>query len=289
MTKIRIVSPAKSIDQNLIDNAKNWLTEQGFEVEVAPHAGGTFHYFSGTDDERLQDLQEALDDESLDAILCSRGGYGTVRIIDKLDFSKFKKKPKLVVGYSDITVLHNRIRNLGKESVHATAPLNFEQNSEEALQSLANVLNGEQNLYEIKPHKLNHFGEAEAEVVGGNLSIITSLIGTNDDIDTKGKLLFIEDLGEAIYALDRMMWSLKKAGKLKGLAGLIIGGMTETKDSEVPFGKTAEEVIADAVADNDYPVCFNFPAGHLDDNRAVVLGRKAKLSIHPLGVSFTQG
>lgn len=286
--KIRIVSPAKSITEDKIEFAKGWLSSLGHEVEIGENAAGIFHYFSGTDEERLQDLQEALDDPSVDAILCSRGGYGVVRIIDKLDFSTFKKNPKLVFGYSDITVLHNRISQLGEESVHSSAPLNFEDNTEESLQSIVNVLNNEPNEYEIKAHKLNKFGDVEAEVVGGNLSIISSLVGTNDDLDTDGKMLFIEDLGEAIYAVDRMMWTLKKAGKLDNLAGLIVGGMSDVKDSEVPFGKTIKEVIADAVEEYDYPVCFNFPAGHIDDNRAIVLNRKAKLSVQPLRILFSQ-
>lgn len=286
--KIRIVSPAKSISESKLEFAKGWLSSLGHEVEIAEHAAGIFHYFSGTDEERLKDLQDALDDPSVDAILCSRGGYGVVRIIDKLDFSAFKKHPKLVLGYSDITVLHNRITGLGIESIHTSAPLNFEDNTEEALDSIVNVLNNEPNTYQIKAHKLNRFGDAEAEVVGGNLSILSSLVGTNDDINTDGKILFIEDLGEAIYAVDRMMWTLKKSGKLDKLAGMIIGGMSDVKDSEVPFGKTIKEVIADAVEEYDFPVCFNFPAGHIDDNRAVVLGRKAKLSVQPLGITFSQ-
>ena len=286
--KIRIVSPAKAIDNSKLEYAKDWLTSNGFEVEVSPHAGGQFHYFSGTDKERLQDLQEALDDPDVDVVMCSRGGYGTVRIIDKISFNKFREKPKMVVGYSDITVLHNRITKMGFHSIHATAPLNFEENTAESLESLINAINGRPNTYHIPAHKLNKFGEIEAEVVGGNLTIIESLIGTDDDLNMNGKILLIEDIGEAIYAVDRVMWTLKKSGKLEKVGGLIVGGMTGMKDSEVPFGKTVEEVIADAVSEYDIPVCFNFPAGHIDDNRAIVLNKKALLSVTPLSVSFSQ-
>jgi muramoyltetrapeptide carboxypeptidase len=192
------------------------------------------------------------------------------------------------MGYSDVTVLHNRLNRLGYESVHSSAPLNFLENTEESLNSIFHILENKGNEYKIAQHQMNIEGEANAEVVGGNLAIIASLVGTNDDLDTANKILFIEDIGEAIYAVDRMMWTLKKSNKLASLAGLIVGGMTGTKDSEVPFGKTVEEVICDAVKEYNFPLCFNFPAGHIDDNRAIILGRKAKLSVNTSGSSFKQ-
>ena len=280
MKKIKIVSPAKAIAQSKIDNAVQFLSGAGFEVSVSEHASGKFHYFSATDDVRLTEFQSALDDFEIDVILCSRGGYGTVRIIDKLDFSKFEKSPKLILGFSDVTVFHNHIhRNFGLPTVHCSVPLNFEDNSEEAMNSMVNVLNGKPNEYILPSHRFNRSGTAEAVVVGGNLSILASLIGTNSDIDTAGKILLIEDIGEPVYKIDRMLWSLKKSGKLNKLAGLIVGGMTDMKDSDPPFGKSVEEVIVDIVSEFDYPVCFDFPAGHIDDNRGVVLGRMAKLVV----------
>lgn len=288
MKKIKIVSPAKSIESSKIEFAKGYLRSKGFEVEVGEFASGEHHYFSGTDAERLSDMQQALDDESLDVILCSRGGYGSVRIIDQMDFTKFLKNPKLVIGYSDITVFHNRMNLMGQLSVHATCPLNFEENTEQALSSLLNVLNEKQNNYQIPAYSLNKPGLAEAEIVGGNLSILYSLIGTNDDLETKGKILFIEDIGEAIYSIDRMMWALKKSGKLSALAGLVVGGMTNLKDSEIPYGKSADEVIFEAVQEYNFPLAFHFPAGHINDNRAIVFGKKASLNVSEKGAIFIQ-
>ncbi|MBD3636205.1 MAG: LD-carboxypeptidase [Crocinitomicaceae bacterium] len=288
MKKIRIVSPGKAIESKHIDFAEGYLRSKGFDVSVGIYAKGSYNYFSGTDAERHLDMQEALDAQDVDAIICSRGGYGAVRIVDKLDFRRFLRYPKLLFGFSDITVFHNRMNRMGYESVHSTAPLNFEENTEEALQSLVNVVEGIENAYKIPAHSLNKSGEVKEKIVGGNLSVLCSLLGTDDELKTKGKILFIEDIGEAVYSVDRMMWQLKKAGKLKGLSGLIVGSFTNVKDSEKPFGKSAEEVISDAVEEYDYPICFNFPAGHLNDNRAIILGKDAQLSVTDSGSSFTQ-
>ncbi|MBN4072778.1 LD-carboxypeptidase [Crocinitomix catalasitica] len=280
MKKIHILSPAKSIYKSHIDFAVQFLSEKGFEVDIGEHAAGQNNYFSGTDDERFSDFQKALDDDSVDVILCSRGGYGSVRIIDRLDFSKFREHPKLIMGYSDVTIFHNHINaNFGLPSVHSTAPLNFQENTNESLESFLNVLNTKENNYEFGHSPLNRAGHAEAEVIGGNLSILCSLIGTNSDIDYANKILFIEDSGEAVYSVDRMMLTLKKAGRLEGLKGLMVGGLTEMKDSEIPFGMTVEEVIKQSVEEYDFPVCFNFPAGHINDNRAIGLGRTARLEV----------
>jgi muramoyltetrapeptide carboxypeptidase len=285
--KIRIVSPAKSIEGNLIDSARNLLESQGFEMSIGEHAKGEHHYFSGSDNDRLFDMQAALD-EDVDVILCARGGYGAVRIVDRLDWSKFLKRPKLVAGYSDVTVFHNRMNRMGYSSIHCTAPLNFQQNSRAALASLQTILNGGKNSYEIVGHEFNRPGEVEAEIVGGNLAIISTLCGTDDELMTKGKILFIEDIGEAVYAIDRMMWQLQKAGKLHHLKGLIIGGMTAMKDSAVPFGKSVEALIRESVEQYEFPVCFNFPAGHIDDNRAILFGAKARLSVREENSTFSQ-
>ncbi len=289
MKKIYITAPAKTIEKECIDFAVDFFQKNNFEVVLAEHVTGRQNYFSGTDQQRLADFQKGLDDDSIDFILCARGGYGSVRIIDQLDFSKFKKKPKLIIGFSDVTVFHSHIHACFEiPTVHATVPLNFKSNTAESLQSLLNVLNGEPNRYEIPTSKFNRIGEISAQVVGGNLSILHALNGSVSDIKTDGKILFIEDLSEAIYSIDRMLYSLKRTGKLDNLAGLIVGGMTNIKDTEIPYGKSVEEVIAEIVSAYSYPVCFNFPAGHIDDNRALILGKNASLSVGNSGVVFEQ-
>lgn len=289
MKRIRIVSPAKAIDHALLDHAAQWLISEGFEVIIGRYAAGQFNYFSGTDEERRADFQEALDDSETNIILCARGGYGCIRIVDQLDFRNFADHPKLIMGYSDVTVFHNLVhKRFNLPTAHTTAPLNFRENTEESLRSLLNVLRDKPNEYHVEGHPLNRQGSANAIVVGGNLSILSSLIGTDLDIETAGKILLIEEVGEAVYSIDRMMWSLKRSGKLEKLKGLVVGGITGVKDSAVPFGKSAEEVISEAVKDFEFPVCFNFPSGHIDDNRAVVLGKEASLNVNELRSTFRQ-
>lgn len=289
MKKIRIVSPAKHIDQVHVDFAENFLQRHGFEIEIGTYALGQDHYFSGTIQERLSDFQYALDDPSVDIILCSRGGYGCVQLIDELDFSAFLIDPKLIVGYSDVTVFHSHITaNFNLPTLHATAPLNFSENTPEALQSLLNALSGIENNYEIDSHGLNIFGDVVAEVIGGNLAILYSLLGTNSAANFEGKILFIEDVGEAIYAVDRMFYALKKAGKLAQIKAVIVGGMTTMKDSEIPYGKSVEEVIHSHISMLNIPLAFNFPAGHIDDNRVLIMGKKATLSVQKESVAFKQ-
>ncbi len=278
--KVRIVSPAKAIEGTLIDNAVSFLTKNGFDATVSENAKGQRNYFSGEDGTRLTDIQHAIDDFEVDVILCARGGYGCVRIVDRIDFSSLKRKQKLICGFSDITVFHSHIHSsLGLPTVHCTVPLNFGENSKEALDSLLNVLHRNSNEYSIAENALNRNGEANAVIVGGNLSILTSLIGTKSDLQTDGKILFIEDIGEPVYKIDRMMQTLKRSGKLSQLAALIVGGMTDVTDSAIPFGKSVQEVIAESVGAYKYPLCFDFPAGHISDNRALVLGKKAQISI----------
>ena len=277
---IRIVSPAKSISSDLIMQASDFLTEAGHVVSVGQNAEGEYNYFSGTTTERLADFQEAIDDKKIDVILCARGGYGCIQIVDDLDFSSLKKFPKLILGFSDVTVFHLHCHSLGIKTAHTTMPLNFPENSKESLTSLTNIIEGKTNSYNITPHTLNVQGEANAEIIGGNLAIIQTLVGTDSDCDFNNKILFIEDVSEYVYTIDRMLWSLHKSGKLKGLKALIVGGMTDTKDTEVPFGKTVEQVILGHVADYGYPVCFSFPSGHVDDNRAIVFGKKSVLKVN---------
>jgi muramoyltetrapeptide carboxypeptidase len=275
---IGIVAPARKISlaeiQPAIDIMKHW----GLEVMLGKNLFKEDNQFSGTDEERAEDLQAMLDDTSVKAIISARGGYGTLKIIDKLDFTMFRQNPKWVVGYSDITVLHSHIHNLEIETIHATMLINFEKNAE-AIESLRKGLFGVNIIYEIENNLLNRKGIAEGELVGGNLSLLYALSGSASDINTKDKILFIEDLDEYLYHIDRMMMSLKRSGKLNDLVGLIVGGMTDMKDNAIPYGKNAEEIIMDAVKEFNYPVCFNFPAGHVDRNLALYFGSKVKLNV----------
>lgn len=277
--KIGIVAPARKISKEEIQLAVDTFEKWGLKVVLGKNIFGSNHQYSGTDDQRAQDLQEMLDDSSIRAVISARGGYGTLRIIDKLDFKKFKEAPKWVIGYSDITVLHSHIhQNFEIETLHATMPINFHKD-EESVDSLKRVLFGEKPSYKINPHPLNRKGMAEGVLVGGNLSLLYALKGSKSGISTSGKVLFIEDLDEYLYHIDRMMISLKRAGKLSHLNGLVVGGMTDMKDNQTPFGKTAEEIIIDAVKEFDYPVCFGFPAGHQPKNLALPFGRRANLSV----------
>lgn len=276
---IRIVSPAKAISTNLIYRAAELLTKKGHIVSIGEYASGQHHYFSGTKQERLADFQDAINDKTIDIILCARGGYGCIHIIDDLDFSPLKKYQKKIIGFSDITVFHIHCHTLNMETIHATMPLNFLDNTNESIQSLLNAIDGQSNSYSIDCSENNILGKAEAKIIGGNLAIIHSLIGTNSDCDFDGKILFIEDVGEYVYTMDRMLWALEKSNKLKFLAGLIIGGMTDIKDTKMPFGNSVEELILDRVSKYNYPVCFNFPAGHIADNHALSFGKKSSLEV----------
>ncbi len=276
--KIGIVACARKISREEIQPAVDILKSWELEVVLGNNLFNADNQFSGTDNERAEDLQQMLDDSTIKAIISARGGYGTIRIIDLLDFSKFEQNPKWIIGYSDITVLHSHIHNLGYQTIHATMPINFMVNKE-ATESLRKALFGEKIEYKFESHPLNRNGKAEGQLIGGNLSLLYALSASISDIDTKGKILFIEDLDEYLYHIDRMMMNLKRSGRLKNLAGLIAGGMTDMKDNTVPFGKTAEEIILDAVKEYDYPVCFNFPAGHIDKNMALIFGKKLNIEI----------
>lgn len=288
MKHIHILSPAKSIDPEKIDFAQQYLSDQGFEVTIGKFAKKSHHYFAGTIDERRSDFQWAIDQAEIDVILCSRGGYGCVQFIDALDWTNFKKQPKLIAGYSDITVFHNRMAKMGVESLHCTAPLNFEENTQAALDTLCRAISGRETSYDVASNASNIHGECVGQVVGGNLAIISTLAGTNDQLELTKKILFIEEIGEAVYALDRMLWQLKKSGQLSEIAGLIVGGMTAMKDSEVPYGLSVEEVILAHVRDLNVPVAFDFPAGHIDDNRAIILGRESSLLVNENGTFLNQ-
>lgn len=277
--KIGIVAPARKISRQEIQPAIATFEKWGLQVELGKNLFRSDNQFSGTDDERANDLQEMLDDSTIRAIVSARGGYGTLRIIDKLDFKKFREKPKWIVGYSDVTVLHSHINhNFDIETLHATMPIKFSKD-EESVDTLKKALFGERISYTLDPHPLNKEGKAEATLIGGNLSLLYALKGSKSSNSTSGKILFIEDVDEYLYHIDRMVLSLKRAGKLSHLEGLVVGSFSDMKDNETPFGKTAEQIISDAVKEYDYPVCFGFPAGHQDKNVPLIMGRKVKLSV----------
>jgi len=278
---IGIVSPAKKIDRSLVDNAIRLLEHKGYRIKLGAHVFDAEHRFAGTDKDRASDFQLMLDDEEVKMILCSRGGYGSVRILDTLNFEKFERNPKWIAGYSDITVFHAHLNILGYESLHSEMPLNFPKSEPVgfAFSTLCDAASGKQLFYELEAAPLNRTGCCEGELTGGNLSLFLSLMGSKTELMTVGKILFIEDIGEDLYRLDRMMQTMKRAGKLSGLAGLILGGLNNMEDNEIKFGKTAEEIIAEAVSVYNFPVCFNFPAGHIRDNRTLILGRKTLLDV----------
>ncbi|PBQ32126.1 LD-carboxypeptidase [Sphingobacteriaceae bacterium] len=282
---VLIIGTARARSKDQVEPAIEILKSWGLKVEAGKHLYKKHNQFAGTDKERAHDLQWALDHISAKAILIAGGGYGTLRIIDLINFEKFKKNPKWIIGYSDTTVIQSRLTKLKVASIHGTMAFQFTKNAE-ATESLKKALFGEKLEYEIQKNKLNRSGSADAEVVGGNLSLLYALSGSVDDISTKNKILFIEDLDEQLYHIDRMILQLKRSGKLKDLKGLIVGGMSEMKDNAVPFGKTAEEIIKDAVKEYKYPVCFSFPAGHIENNMALYFGKKARLSITKSRIKF---
>jgi muramoyltetrapeptide carboxypeptidase len=281
---VGIVAPARKIKAEDIEVALKVFQSWGLEVVLGGHLFHEWDQFSGTDEQRADDLQQMLNNKEIKAIFCARGGYGTVRIVDKLDLTFFKIHPKWIVGYSDITVLHTEIhKKLGIESIHAVMPINFPSYEplHPTIKSLQQALFGHQLIYSFqhKLSKLNRDGEGYGEVVGGNLSILYCLQGSSSSFATHGKILFLEDLDEYLYHIDRMLVNLKRSGMLDHLEGLIVGGMTDMKDNPIPFGKTAVEIILDAVKEYDFPVLFDFPAGHTKNNLALLLGRKARLSV----------
>ena len=285
-SKVAIVAPARCVTPDEMAYAIQWLKEHGFVPVYDDRLFAVHHIFAGDDDFRAAVFQEYLDNEEIEAIWLARGGYGSIRIIDKLDFTKFLEKPKWIAGFSDSTVIHGKLQRLGVPSLHSPMPFYFANKTEEAKQSLFNALTGKSLHYEFPANPLNRLGKMEGEIVGGNLSVLMGMNGSDIFPETDGKILFVEEVDEYIYHIDRMMRGLKRAGKLAHLKGLIVGGLTQIKDNTHPFGQTAEEVIAEAVSEYDYPVCFGFPAGHFDDNRAVFFGINSRLMVTDEKVVF---
>jgi len=280
--KIAIVAPAGKIAAEKVNLAKKTLNSWGLVVEVGDHVFDSHFTYSSNDLNRFNDFQKAIDNKEIKAILCARGGYGSIRIIDKLDFSEFVNSPKWIIGFSDITILHSHIHaNFNIETVHGimAAGLNSISSSGFSVDSLKQVLFGQNLSYEFDLSLLSRKGNAKGILVGGNLAILCSLIGSDSDINTDGKILFVEEIGEHLYRIDRMMWILQRAGKLDKLAGLIVGGFSDIPDNDSEFGKTANGIIAEAVESYDYPVCYEFPAGHQEDNRTLIMGREVILDI----------
>ena len=271
-SKIALVAPARKISRDEIAAAVKWIEEKCFVAVYDDRLFAEYHQLAGDDDFRASVLQDYLDRDDIDAILCARGGYGTIRIVDKLDFTKFAKHPKWIIGYSDVTVLHAKMQQLGYQSIHGTMAINFEKNTEDALESLYNALIGTRD--NVRTHRCASLQSDfdGLQIVGGNLSVLYSMLGSDLFPETDGKILFIEDLDEYLYHIDRMMMALKRAGKLANLKALVVGAFTDMHDNTIPFGMTAKEIIYEKVKDYGYPVLWDFPAGHIDDNQAIIFG-----------------
>lgn len=274
---IAIVATArKNIDDNLkpaIALAKSW----GLNVVVGQTIGLDNHQLAGTDEQRAVDFQNMMDNPNVKAVWCVRGGYGTARMLDLVDFSKFKDNPKWIIGFSDVTVLHSHLNTLGVASIHGIMPVNVEKASTAVKETLRKSLFGEALQYTVSCENENKLGVAEGELVGGNLSILYSLMGSESQVNCKGKILFLEDLDEYLYHVDRMMLSLKRCGCFEGLNGLVVGSFIKMHDNEIPWGKTAHQIILDITKNHDFPVVFNFPAGHIHDNNTLIFGKKVVL------------
>lgn len=281
--RVAIVCPAKKLPKPM-DDAVALLQSWGLEVVLGQTVNAEHHQFAGSDQLRAQDLEQYVNDDSIKAVFAARGGYGTVRIIDQVNFDRLKTNPKWIIGFSDITVLHAHLnQNFDLCTIHGQMPINIPDGTAASVETLRQALFGETVTYSIPPQPLNKSGSAKGILIGGNLAILQSIAGSVSDYDYEGKILFIEDVGEYLYNIDRMMYMLKRAGKLAKLAGVMVGGFTDTKDNDIPFGQTAYEIIKALVDEYDYPVCFNFPAGHVADNWAMVFGKEVRLEVNSTG------
>ena len=276
---IYITAPAKLMDPQAVSYAKKHLEQNGFNVLISKNCLGKHHYFSGTDEERLLDFQFGIDHPDVRAILCARGGYGSIRLVDRINWANMLREPKWMIGFSDITVFHHRLNKLGVQSIHGSMPINFEKNTEAALTSLVNTLKGSWPQFLLPSNQSNKVGIATGNLIGGNLSIVYSMLGTDDQYDFEDSILFLEDVGEHYYQVERMFFALKKAGVLHKIKGLIIGGITDLEDTDPPLGRTIEDIVLEQLRFSIIPVMFNFPAGHIEDNRAIVFGKKVQLTV----------
>jgi len=285
--KVAIACPAKKLPGG-IEDAIRLLESWGLIVVLGETVHAAHHQFAGTDELRAADLQRFLDDPEIRAVFAARGGYGTIRIIDRLDFSGLKRHPKWLVGFSDITVLHAHLQGqLNLCSIHGQMPLTIPDGTKPSLETLRKALFGEELSYVYESSSLGKNGKAQAELIGGNLALLCNLTGSASDPDYRNKILFLEDVGEYIYCIDRMFWHLKRSGKLAGLKGLIIGGFTELKDYDPPFGQSVRDIVLELCEGYGYPICFDFPAGHISDNRALILGKEVALTVQDFQVNLT--
>lgn len=287
---VAIVAPSGRLKnkEHGVEQATELLKSWGLHVVVGKNVFNDNNHFAGTDEERAEDFQEAMDDPSISAIWCARGGYGTVRVLDKLDYTKFKEHPKWVIGYSDITALHNQLHNKGFESIHAIMCLSLTDDLEEIkepVETFKNALfNGATN-YEIEGSSFNREGSTTGQLVGGNLTLLHTMLGSETSIDLSGKILFIEEIGEYKYHIDRMIQSLKRAGYFENCKGVIVGGMSKMRKNTTLWGTSIEQLVLDALSEYDFPIAFNMPAGHEKDNRALFLGKTVELSVKKEGSS----
>lgn len=287
---IGIIAPARFVTRDEMQPTIRFLTAQGFIVKTSPHLFSQHYQFSGTDNERAEDLMEMIEDKSVKAIFCARGGYGSVRILDLINLRKLQLNPKWIIGYSDITVLHSIVSSwYGMETLHATMPINFTNDisGNESMNCLVKALMGENLVYKIPHHHFNHFGKASGLLAGGNLSILNNLVGTDADITAPGRILFIEDLDEYLYHIDRMMMHYKRSGKLKAISGLIVGSFSDMKDNKTPFGSDSYEIINSIMNDYNIPICYGFSAGHTEPNYPLIIGRKVNLLVNEEGAELT--
>jgi muramoyltetrapeptide carboxypeptidase len=272
---IALISTARKIGMAELTPSIKVLESWTLKVKLGEYIFEEQDQFAGSVAQRTSDLQKALDDKSIKAVIFVRGGYGSIQVVDGIDWTGFQEHPKWLIGFSDITVFHSHIhQNFKISTLHAAMPITFASNTETSLNKTRSSLFGETLTYEVEPHPYNRKGIVEAEIIGGNLSILYGLLGSESQLNTKGKILFIEDLDEYLYHIDRMLYALKRAGMLENLAGLLVGGMSDMKDNAIPFGKNAEEIIRDVVAEYNFPVAFNFPAGHIDHNMPLIFGKK---------------
>jgi muramoyltetrapeptide carboxypeptidase len=282
---ILLIATARKVSAGEMLPAITALQSWGLKVECGRHLYDQENQFAGSDVNRASDLQWALDHPQAKAIIIARGGYGTLRILDHVNLRKFREFPKWLIGYSDVTMLHGELFNAGFASLHATMPINFGKH-EGATDSLRKALFGEKITYPIVAHPLNVAGTARGQVVGGNLSILCAIRGSSSEVDKKGRILFIEDLDEYLYHIDRLILQMKRAGQLKNLAALVVGGLNDMRDNPIPFGHTPEEIVLAAVKEYGYPVCFNFPCGHIAENYALYHGKPATLVVSSSGCSL---
>jgi muramoyltetrapeptide carboxypeptidase len=283
---VSISAPARWVDPEDIQNFVSFLEQEGLQT-MTGSIFTRYHQFAGEDKDRLDDLQQMLDHPDIKAIFCARAGYGTLRLLNNIDLKGFAEHPKWVVGFSDITALHAFLQmRIGVASIHAAMPYTLRDVTDaddSAVSSLFGILKGELPYYTVPANPLNREGKGSGILLGGNLSVLYSLTGTLFQFPTRGAILFLEDVDEYLYHIDRMMQNLKLAGMLENLAGLVVGGLTDMHDNEVPFGMDAAEIIRSAVEEFDFPVCFDFPAGHIEGNMAILLGRQVSLEVNQDG------